>query len=165
MLGMPSESRKADLMRKDYYNDPGAPRANKIVAAASAIVERDKQIILQRRKDSGLWSLPGGVMEIGERIADTCVREVLEETGLKVRIVRLLGVYSDPNHVIAYSDGEIRQQFSLCFVCYAEAGSIQLSSESTRVQWFALSSLPSDIPATQMIRINDYLTAEGPFIR
>ena len=69
--------------RTDYYHDPDAPAANSLVPGGSAIVEDDRgRILLQRRADSGNWSLPGGVMEIGESIGDAVVREVREETGL-----------------------------------------------------------------------------------
>ena len=70
------------MNRVDYFNDPHAPQANSIVPAASAIVtNKDGKILLHRRSDNALWSLPGGVMEIGESIEQTIVREVKEETG------------------------------------------------------------------------------------
>ena len=100
--------------RIDYYDDPHAPKAKSIVPAASAIVTNDDgNILLQRRTDNGLWGLPGGAMEIGESIGETIVREVKEETGLEVVPKSIVGVYSNPKHVIAYSNGEVRQQFSL----------------------------------------------------
>jgi ADP-ribose pyrophosphatase YjhB (NUDIX family) len=59
------------------------------------------EILLQRRSDNDLWALPGGTMDLGERIAETVVREVREETGLEVEVTGIVGVYSDPGHVIA----------------------------------------------------------------
>jgi ADP-ribose pyrophosphatase YjhB (NUDIX family) len=113
--------------RIDYYNDPHAPKANSIVPAASAIVTNDDgNILLQRRTDNGLWGLPGGALEIGESIGETIVREVKEETGLEVVPKSIVGVYSNPKHVIAYSDGEVRQQFSLCFACTVTGGELQV---------------------------------------
>ena len=95
--------------RTDYYHDPDAPAANSLVPGGSAIVEDDRgRILLQRRADSGNWSLPGGVMEIGESIGDAVVREVREETGLDVELTGVVGLFTDPAHVIAgkYANAE-----------------------------------------------------------
>ena len=61
-------------------------------------------------------------MEPGETIAETIVREVREETGIEASVEKLLGVYSNPRHVSVYDDGEVRQQFSVCFLCRAVGG-------------------------------------------
>lgn len=83
--------------RRDYLDDPNAPKANRVVPAASAIVLDDAgRILLHKRTDNGLWSIPGGEMEPGESIAETAIREIREETGIEARVDRLLGVYSNP---------------------------------------------------------------------
>lgn len=129
---------KGDSMsRRDYYDDPGAPRVNSLVPAASAIVVDDEgRILLHRRRDNDLWALPGGVMEFGESIAETAVREVHEETGYDVEPLYVIGVYSDPKHVFAYTDGEVRQEFSVCIACRLVGGSLLTSDESYEVRWF-----------------------------
>ena len=112
--------------RVDYYHDPNAPRANSLVPGASAIVVNDEgKILLHRRSDNARWALPGGVMDIGESIAQTVTREVREETGLEVEPEYIVGVYSDPGHVFAYDDGEVRQQFSVCFACRIVGGQVR----------------------------------------
>jgi ADP-ribose pyrophosphatase YjhB (NUDIX family) len=63
---------------------------------AAVIPNGEGRILLQRRSDNGLWGLPGGSVEIGESVRDAILREVREETGLSVEVVRLIGVYSDP---------------------------------------------------------------------
>lgn len=104
------------MPKRDYYNDPNAPQANSIVVAVSAVVRDDEgRVLMIERSDNGLWALPGGAQEIGEDVAGAVRREVLEETGVEVDVVGLSGIYSDPAHVIAYDDGEVRQEFSLCF--------------------------------------------------
>jgi len=126
--------------RIDHYNNPNAPRANRLVPAASAIVTDDQgRILLHRRSDNRLWSIPGGTMEIGETIRDTVIREVREETGLGVEPGRLVGIYSNPNHIIEYPDGEIRQQFSICFACRLNGGELASGDESLEVGFFSRS--------------------------
>jgi 8-oxo-dGTP pyrophosphatase MutT (NUDIX family) len=63
------------------------------------------------------------------------VHEVKEETGITVEVTGLIGVYSDPEHVIAFSDGEVRQEFSLCFRARPIGGEPRTSSESKEVLW------------------------------
>jgi ADP-ribose pyrophosphatase YjhB (NUDIX family) len=78
--------------RTDYYRDPGAPRPNSLVPGGAAlVVDQQGRILLQRRADSGNWSLPGGVMELGETMGHAVVREVREETGLDVELTGILG--------------------------------------------------------------------------
>lgn len=104
------------MSRIDYLNDPNAPAANSVVPSVTVAVRDEAgRILLIHKIDNDLWALPGGGHDAGERITDTAVREVREETGLDVEVVRLIGTYTDPNHVMAYDDGEVRQQFSLCF--------------------------------------------------
>jgi ADP-ribose pyrophosphatase YjhB (NUDIX family) len=108
------------------------------VPGASAIVVNDEgKILLHRRSDNARWALPGGVMDIGESIAQTATREVQEETGLEVETEYIVGVYSDPGHVFAYDDGEVRQQFSVCFACRILGGQVRTSKESSEVAFFA----------------------------
>lgn len=154
--------------REDYYHTENAPKPNSIVPAASAVVvDNERRILLHRRRDNNLWSLPGGAMELGESITQAIIREVEEETGLQVRVVRLIGVYTDPEHVIKYSDGEIRQQFSVCFACVPESGFIRASDESYEVRFFPFDDIQGiSIHPSQVIRIKDYLyNKESAFIR
>jgi ADP-ribose pyrophosphatase YjhB (NUDIX family) len=141
------------MTRIDYYNDPDAPRANRLVPAASAIVtDHDGGILLHRRSDNQLWSIPGGTMEIGETIRDTVIREVKEETGLDVEPERLVGIYSNPNHVIAYPNGEVRQQFSVCFACRLLGGRLATSDESLEVGFFTPAQI-EQLPLHPSVRL------------
>lgn len=122
--------------RVDYYHDPDAPQANSIVVAVTAFVlDKDGKLLMIRRTDNDLYAIPGGAQEIGETISQTVVREVCEETGITVEVTGLVGVYSDPAHVIAFADGEVRQQFSLCFRAQPSSGDLRTSSESNEVLW------------------------------
>jgi 8-oxo-dGTP pyrophosphatase MutT (NUDIX family) len=145
--------------RTDYYDDPNAPKPNSTVPAASAVVVNDAdEILLHRRSDNDLWSVPGGAMELGESILQTVVREVREETGLEVRPGRVVGIYTDPRSVIAFEDGEVRQQFSICFVCTIIGGRLAVSSESTEVQFVAPGAIDDlAISPPVRLRIRHYL--------
>ena len=153
--------------RRDYYDDPDAPVANSLVPAASAIVvDEAGRILLHRRQDNNRWALPGGKMELGESVSGCAIREVHEETGLDVEPVAVVGIYSDPKHVFAYDDGEVRQEFSICLECRITGGSLAASDESYEVEFHA----PSDIERLNMVdsirlRVTDYLAGQGPAIR
>jgi ADP-ribose pyrophosphatase YjhB (NUDIX family) len=69
-----------------------------------------------RRAHSGNRELPGGRVELGESATAAVKREVLEESGVSITITGLVGVYSDPGHLMVYPDtGEVRHQFAVCF--------------------------------------------------
>src|SRR3979411_444891 len=118
--------------RVDYYDDPDAPQPNALVPAGSAVAANSEgDILLHRRRDNDLWALPGGAMQLGETMAQAVVREVEEETGLEVEVTGLIGLYTDPRHVIAYEDGEVRQQFNVCFQARIVGGTLCASEESS----------------------------------
>lgn len=122
--------------RIDYIDDPNAPKANSVVPSVVAIVQDDQgRVLLIHKTDNDLWALPGGGHEIGESIAETVVREVKEETGYDVEVTGVTGTYTNPGHVMAYEDGEVRQQFSIAFVARLVGGEAQTSSESKGVEW------------------------------
>lgn len=139
--------------RRDYYRDPAAPRANRIVPGGAAIVTDDRgRVLMQRRADSGNWSLPGGTMEVGETLQQCVVREVKEETGLDIEVTALLGVYTDPAHVIAYADGEVRQEFTVTYLGRIVGGTILVSDESTEVRFVDPAEF-ADIPIHDTVRL------------
>ncbi|MEU9704277.1 NUDIX domain-containing protein [Streptomyces sp. NPDC047981] len=146
------------MSRREYYDDPKAPKPNSMVVAASAVVTDDEgRVLLQRRADSGLWALPGGGMELDDSLPGAAVREVKEETGLDVEVTGLVGTYTDPRHIIEYSDGEVRRQFNVCFTARITGGTLAMSDESTELRFVA----PEDVPNlpmhhTQRLRLQHY---------
>lgn len=132
------------MARVDYYNDPNAPKANSIAVAVSAFIQDDEgRILMIRRTDNDLYAIPGGQLELGETLAQAAVREVREETGVECKMTEVIGLYSDPNHVIAYDDGEVRQEFSICFRAEYLDGTARTSSESKEVLWVKPEKLAS----------------------
>ncbi|MFG2307678.1 NUDIX hydrolase [Streptomyces sp. NPDC048566] len=153
--------------RRDYEDDPDAPAANSLVPAASVVVVgNDGRVLLQRRADNGRWALPGGRMEIGETLPGCAVRETREETGLDVEVVGLVGTYTDPGHVFAYDDGEVRQEFSICFLARPTGGELAVSDESTDVRWFTPDET-DDLPMVASIRkrLTDWRSGAAPVFR
>jgi ADP-ribose pyrophosphatase YjhB (NUDIX family) len=125
------------VSRVDHINNPDAPPPNSVVPSAVAFIENEQgQVLLIKRSDNGDWALPGGAHDLGETIEDTAIREAREETGLDIEITGLIGVYTNPNHLIEYGDGEVRQQFALSFRASVVGGEIATSDESPEVRWF-----------------------------
>jgi ADP-ribose pyrophosphatase YjhB (NUDIX family) len=107
-----------------------------------------------RRTDSGFHALPGGRHELGETMTATAIRETQEETGVTVAVTGLIGIYSNPGHVVAFSDGEIRQEFSICFRARPVSGEPRDSDESTEVRWVDQAELDAlDIHPSIRLRI------------
>lgn len=136
-------------------------------SSATLFDENHARILLTRRKDNGMWCLPGGMIEAGESVAEGCEREVLEETGLKVRVLRLTGVYSDPHQVVVYPDGTHTHIVVLNFEVELISGEPGLSSETTGVDWFPVGvATGMDLFHGHTQHIRDALAGrEGAFIR
>src|SRR6266699_1033084 len=94
--------------RIDYYDGPDAPRASTLVPSVNVVVTNDAgEILMIRRTDNGNWAVPGGAIDLGESVAQAAVRETKEESGVDCEITGIVGIYSDPKHVILYtSNGE-----------------------------------------------------------
>jgi ADP-ribose pyrophosphatase YjhB (NUDIX family) len=123
--------------RIDYLDDPEAPPANSLVPSVNvAVTDNDGRLLLIRRSDNDNWAMPGGAMDPGESMADAALRETREETGIDCEITGLVGIYTNPRHVILYtSNGEVRQECSIVFTARATGGEPTPSSESSDVRW------------------------------
>ncbi|SRR6266498_3172431 len=155
------------MARIDYYNDPAAPPANSIVPSVTAIVVNERgELLLLHKTDNDLWALPGGGMDLGEYMAGTVAREVLEETGIKVEATGIVGIYTNPRHVMAYDDGEVRQQCSICFTTRTIGGELRTSSETKEVRYVAPAELGRlNMHPSMRLRIEHYLERRpAPYI-
>lgn len=146
--------------RIDYYDDPNAPAANSLVPSVNVIVVNDdSEILLIRRTDNDNWAVPGGAIDLGESVAQAAIRETKEETGIDCQLTGIVGIYSDPKHVIHYtSNDEVRQEFSILLMGRPVEGEPTPSDESREVHWIA----PNDIESLRMdrsmrLRIGHYL--------
>lgn len=149
------------MARIDYYDDPQAPKANSVVPSANVVVTDDAgRVLVIHRTDNGNWALPGGALDLGESLVQTAVREVKEETGIDCEVTGLVGIYTDPRHVIFYtSDGEARQEFSVLYTARATGGEPTPSDESRDVVWVPRSELAGLEPMdrSMRLRIGHYL--------
>lgn len=156
------------MARIDYFNDPNAPKANSVVPSVTVGVRNEHGAILLIHKiDNDLWALPGGGHDAGEYIADTAVREVREETGINVEVSGVVGLYTNPHHVMKYDDGEVRQQFSICFSARMLGGEAREDGTETKeVKWVPISELDGlNIHPSMRLRIDHYLAERStPFI-
>ena len=104
------------------------------VAVDGVVIKQGRILLITRKNEpyKGKHALPGGFVEYGETVEEACIREVEEETGLKVKIKGLIGVYSDPKrdprgHVI-----------SIAFLCEPIGGTVSASSDASTAKWIPL---------------------------
>ncbi|MGH2601445.1 MAG: NUDIX hydrolase [Dehalococcoidia bacterium] len=154
--------------RIDYLDDPDAPAANSVVPSANAVVLNDAgEFVLIRRTDNGNWALPGGAMDPGESMTQAAVREVEEETGIRCEETGLVGVYTNPRHVILYTgNNEVRQEFSLVYTARAISGAPRPSNESSDVRWVRREEIDNySMHPSMRQRIDHYLAdLDAPYL-
>ena len=161
-----------DNQEPKYFDATGAPiyrEPDSIGVGTNGIVFNEHgQVLLQRRSDVGFWELPGGKVDPGETVESCVVREVLEETNLRVEIVGFVGLYSDPalNCIMRYPDGSLVQYVTLLFECRRLSGELRVSKESTDIGYFPTDDLPPDTLVSQLALIQDTLAHNKiPFIK
>jgi ADP-ribose pyrophosphatase YjhB (NUDIX family) len=146
--------------RIDYYDDPNAPKANSLVPSVNVVVTNDNgEILLIRRSDNDNWAIPGGAIDLGESMTEAAIRETREESGITCEITGLVGIYTDPRHVILYtSNGETRQEFSIVLTAAAVGGTPTPSNESSEVRWVQRGELSNfQMDRSMAMRIAHYL--------
>lgn len=152
--------RRADAGLVDSIGAPLDRLPDALRAGANAVVfDAAGRILLHRRSDNGWWGLPGGGMEIGESVEECAIRETREETGLEVRVTRLVGVYSDPAHysVHRYPDGTAVQYLVIVYEAEVLGGELAVSEESTELRFFDPDDLPEDVMLSTRVRVRDTL--------
>ncbi|MEP0804630.1 MAG: NUDIX domain-containing protein [Chloroflexota bacterium] len=145
-------------MTQVLYGNRIAKQGKLRLGCSAAIFDGQGRILLTRRADNGQWCLPGGGMEAGESAAEACEREVWEETGLSVRVKRLVGVYSHPDQLAVYPDGNKAHIVVLHFEAEAVGGKLGLSEETTDFGYFTLEEVETlDMLGRHKERILDTL--------
>ena len=132
------------------------PANTRRTAADAVLFDERSRVLLQRRADFNVWGLPGGSVEVGETLDAAVRREVKEETGFDVEVVRLVGAYSDPaDTTVRYPSGDVVHYVSLVFECRVVGGRPQTDAESTGQRWFGSDDLPPDVMKEHVPRIRD----------
>jgi 8-oxo-dGTP diphosphatase len=135
---------RAAAVRRSFFRDPDAPPATVVVPSVFCAV-RDPAglLLLVRRCDSGMWELPGGQVDVGETAVQAAVRETLEESGVSVMVTGLVGLFTDPGHVVRSRIGMVRQQFVVVFHARAVAGTPYGDAhETSAAAWVETADLP-----------------------
>lgn len=153
--------------RIEHWHNDNAPKPNSLVPASNMLVVNSAgEFLLQRRRDTDQWALPGGKQELGETPSQCAVRECEEETGVLARVTGVLGVYSDPAHLVQYtSDGEVRQEFEITLIGEPVSGALASNDETSDVRWILPADLHGyDIHPTMRRQIDDYLNCRYPVV-
>jgi 8-oxo-dGTP diphosphatase len=131
-----------------------------MLPSACAVVVDDRGfVLLGRRADTGRWSLPAGAVDPGEQPAEAAVREVFEETGVRIAVERLAGVAL---RGVTYPNGDVCEYLTVWFRCRPVGGrAVVNDEESTAVDWFPLDALP-DLDAVDRLRIETALDDTAP---
>ncbi|MCF3961391.1 NUDIX hydrolase [Streptomyces fuscigenes] len=140
-------------MSSSHEETPSTPLHS--VSVAGVVVREDGRVLTIRRADNGTWEPPGGVLELSESPEDGVRREVYEETGIKVHVERLTGVYKHTSRAIV----------ALVFRCRPEGGHEELSDESTAVEWLTPDEITHCMREVFAVRVTDALTASDPHVR
>ncbi|HVO44319.1 MAG TPA: NUDIX hydrolase [Aggregatilineales bacterium] len=114
-----------------------------MIGASGVVRNAAGEVLLQHRRDNGEWSLPGGAIEPGEEPADAVVREVWEETGVRVLPERVICVQGGPDLHFHYANGDEAFFVTIVFACQPIGGDLHpQDDESLEVRYFPLDALP-----------------------
>ena len=138
-------------------------KKGRIRLGCSAVIfdEAREKVLLTKRADNGLWCLPSGGVDPGECVEETILREVHEETGLTVRVLRLVGVYSDPDWLVVYDEHNAVQIVALSFEAEITSGEPGLSDETSDWGYFSLEEVEEmDMLLNHRQRMKDALAEQ-----
>lgn len=145
-----------------YYKDENAPCPNRPNHIGSTILlEYKGMLLLEHRADSERWAIIGGGLELGETLAECALREVCEETGIRLseEEIRLYKIYDDPSLIISYPDGNvIRSIMAVYKTTLAEYPVLICSDESRELKFFTREELRTvPLVETHQPILEDYL--------
>jgi ADP-ribose pyrophosphatase YjhB (NUDIX family) len=154
-------------MVRILYGAKIAAHGELMLGCSATLFDASHRLLLTRRTDNNQWCLPGGKLEAGESVSEACRREVREETGLEVVPTQLIGIYSNPDRLFVYPNGNRFHIVSMNFLCEVRAGVAGVSDEVRESRYVTREELADlDILDSHLERIEDIYTFSGaPFIR
>jgi len=154
------------MSRRDYWQDPKAPKPTSRKPSASVFITDDTgAVLLLKRTDTSQWTIPTGGLHKNETISQCAIRECQEETGLTVEITGLVGVFSTPDHVIAYGDGEVRQPVNVCLRARVIGGQAAPTEEASDIRWVQPAEISTyDIHPAILRRIRHGIDSAMPHV-
>ena len=138
-----TDTRSADEILAIYNGDIGVQSPK--IAAFGAVFDAEGRILLMQRADNRLWAMPGGMVEVGETAAQAAEREFWEETGVRVRAERLIGIFDNR----AYGGRAPFQTYLVGFLCSHVSGTPHPTSEALDVGYFPEDDLPPLTPGAR----------------
>jgi 8-oxo-dGTP diphosphatase len=132
-------------MRRDKESGGMTQVRGHSVSVAGIVVNDEGHVLVIRRRDNGQWEPPGGILELGETFEEGVQREVLEETGVRVRVDRLTGVYKNMKRGIV----------ALVFRCTPEGGEVRATAEAAEIRWMTLGEVRDTMTPAYAVRVTD----------
>ena len=125
-----------------------------ILNCAGALIIRDGKILFQRRADNGKWGLVGGLLEMNETYEEAALREVLEETGLEVRLDSFLGIFH--NHHMVWRNGDAAHVISAMYTAEIVSGEPRIDEESYELRFFGREEIPEMFAEDHIASLDAY---------
>ena len=117
-----------------------------ILAGAGVLIYKDGKILLQKRRDSGLWADHGGCVEIGETLEETAKRELFEETGLTANSLEFFKIFSGKEMLHTYPNGDKVYLIVSYWICEDFCGEPKIDpNEVVELKWFDINEMPREI--------------------
>lgn len=137
-----------------------------LVGAVVVIVDEAGRLLLEERKfPKDLWGLPGGLMELGESTEDTAKREVMEETGLTIEELKLINVYSGPQHFVVAENGDEFYVVTLAYYSNKYRGELTVDKkESLSFKFFSPDELPEKMVGSHRTVLEEFLDKHYPIV-
>ncbi|WP_018663235.1 NUDIX hydrolase [Heyndrickxia acidiproducens] len=126
------------------------------------VLNKEEKLLLQQRiEPRGVWGLPGGLMELGESAEETARREVYEETGLQLKDLELLNLYSGKNYFVRLQNGDEFYSVTAAYVCRSFFGEARVNlDEGLNIAFFPLDKLPEQLVGSHRRMIEEYRIRE-----
>lgn len=141
-------------MRREYPEHP--------LAAVGAVIKKGGRVLLVKRRfepSREKWSIPGGLVELGERVKDAVKREIYEEVGLKIRLIRLIDVV---DNIVRDEDGRVRYHYIILdYLAVPKGGVLRWNEEALDIGWFT----PNEAAKLNLTKTSRHLLRKIGFLK